>query len=335
MKSFSFCIILLLKLNYSVKIAYIYDYIAIKYIKGYYFTMDNLSYLNLKEQVNHGNIQLPLELYSVEYRNSSDFYSHWHDEMEFIYVIEGRSEICIDLKKLKISTGDFIIVPKGSIHYIIGNDNTKISFIALVFNLSLIEGNNLDYSQINFINPILQNKLFFKNLITFNDSSYNDIINSFNLLTKSYKEKGYGYQLAIKSSLLNIFYLLFKENYITIKIENENYNNLIKIEKLKEVIKFIQTNYKSHISTKELANIAKYSEYHFLRFFKNETGKTCTQYINNFRIKKAALLLSNTNLSITDIAYEVGFGDISYFIKTFKKQMSISPAKYRKELLRN
>ena len=271
--------------------------------------MDNLSYLNLKEQVNHGNIQLPLELYSVEYRNSSDFYSHWHDEMEFIYVIEGKSEICIDLKKFKISTGDFIIVPKGSIHYIIGNDNTKISFIALVFNLSLIEGNNLDYSQINFINPILQNKLFFKNLITFNDSSYSDIINSFNLLSK--------------------------ENYITIKIENENYNNLIKIEKLKEVIKFIQTNYKSHISTKDLANIAKYSEYHFLRFFKNETGKTCTQYINNFRVEKAAILLSNTNLSITDIAYEVGFGDISYFIKTFKKQMSISPAKYRKELFKN
>ena len=46
--------------------------------------MDNLSYLNLKEQVNHGNIQLPLELYSVEYESSSDFYSHWHDEMEFI-----------------------------------------------------------------------------------------------------------------------------------------------------------------------------------------------------------------------------------------------------------
>lgn len=38
--------------------------------------MDNKSYLQLKEQVNHGNMQLPLEVYNVEFRNSADFYSH-------------------------------------------------------------------------------------------------------------------------------------------------------------------------------------------------------------------------------------------------------------------
>ncbi|WP_066894966.1 AraC family transcriptional regulator [Clostridium nigeriense] len=297
--------------------------------------MDNLSYLNLKEQVNHGNIQLPMEIYPVEYRSSSDFYSHWHDEMEFIYVLNGSSEICIDFKIFKISTGDFIIIPKGAIHYMVDNTNIRISYIALVFNLSLIEGNSLDFSQINFINPILQNKLFFNNIITCKDSSYDNIVNAFKSLVDCYKYKGYGYQLAIKSYLFTIFHLFFKEGYIDANIEKENYNNLIKIEKLKEVIKYIQTNYKSHISIKDLSNIAKYSEYHFLRFFKNETGKTCTQYINNFRIEKASLLLANTDLSITDIAYEVGFGDVSYFIKTFKKQMSISPTKYRKELFKN
>ncbi|MDZ5001201.1 helix-turn-helix domain-containing protein, partial [Clostridium perfringens] len=134
----------------------------------------------------------------------------------------------------------------------------------------------------------------------------------------------------IKGELFLIFSTIFKEGYVSLNVSSENYSDLIKVGKLKEVIKYIQTNYKNPITIKELADIAQYSEYHFLRFFKSQTGKTCTQYINYFRIQKATLLLFNTNLSITEIAYEVGFGDVSYFIKTFKKFLSISPTKYRK-----
>ncbi|WP_411168684.1 helix-turn-helix domain-containing protein [Clostridium sp. MB05] len=292
--------------------------------------MDNKSYLQLKEQVNHGNMQLPMEVYHVEFTNSADFYSHWHDEMEFIYILNGSAEICIDFKIFSVTNGDFIIIPKGAIHYMIGKENTKISYIALVFNLSLIEGNTLDYSQINFVTPIVQNKLFFKNVISISNVGHAKIVNAFNNLIESYGNKAYGFQLEIKGELFLIFSTIFKEGYVSLNVSSENYSDLIKVGKLKEVIKYIQTNYKNPITIKELADIAQYSEYHFLRFFKSQTGKTCTQYINYFRIQKATLLLFNTNLSITEIAYEVGFGDVSYFIKTFKKFLSISPTKYRK-----
>lgn len=297
--------------------------------------MDNKSYLKLKEQVNHGNMQLPMEVYHVEFTNSADFYSHWHDEMEFIYVLNGSAEICIDFKTINVKNGDFIIIPKGSIHYMIGKENTKISYIALVFNLSLIEGNALDYSQINFINPIIQNELFFKNIIKPKDPSHDKIIAAFNNIIESYTNKPSAFQLEIKCALFSIFSSIFKENYISFNLDAEKNSNLVKLEKLKEVIKYIQTNYKSPITIKELAHIAQYSEYHFLRFFKSQTGKTCTQFINYFRIQKATLLLFDTNLSITEIAYEVGFGDVSYFIKTFKKYLSISPTKYRNENNKN
>ena len=293
--------------------------------------MNNSSYLKLKEQVNHGNIELPLEVYYVDSKYSADLYSHWHDEMEFIYIIDGCSEIYIDFKKFTVSTGDFIIIPNGSIHYMKGLDKIKVSYLAIVFNLSLIEGSTLDYSQNSFIAPIIENKLLFKNIIASNDYGHEDIVNSFNKLIEGFKSKDYGYQLAIKSYLFNIFYTLLKEKYVYVNEKKDNSNNLVKVEKLKEVIKYIQSNYKNPISIKELADIAQYSEYHFLRFFKSETSKTCTQYINHYRIQKATLLLSNTTLSITEIAYEVGFGDVSYFIKTFKKYMSISPTKFRRK----
>lgn len=293
--------------------------------------MDTKSYLQLKEQVNHGNLKLPMEVYHVEFRNSADFYSHWHDEMEFIYILDGSAEICIDFKVFNVTTGDFVIIPNGAIHYMIGKENTKISYIALVFSLSLIEGNTLDYSQINFVTPMIQNKLFFKNVVTKSDIGHSNIVNAFNLLIESYNNKAYGFQLSIKGALFSIFSTIFKENYVSLNVDQDKNNDLVKVEKLKEVIKYIQINYKNSISIKELADIAQYSEYHFLRFFKAQTGKTCTQYINYFRIQKATLLLLDTDLPITEIGYEVGFGDVSYFIKIFKKFLSISPTKYRKK----
>ena len=292
--------------------------------------MDNKSYLKLKEQVNHGNLEMPLGIYPHKYSNTADNYSHWHDEMEFIYVSEGEAEIFIDFKKTHLSKGNFVVIPKGSIHYITDIENKKVAYTAVVFNLSLIEGSTLDYSQIKFINNILENKMLFTNLIHSKNLGYEDIIFYFNKLVNSYKEKNKGYQLEIKGYLQLIFSFLFKGDYIIKKVYKEFSNETMKIEKLKEVIKYIHENYKKSITIKELADISKYSEYHFLRFFKSQTGKTCTQFINYFRIEKATLLLINSDLTITEISYEVGFGDVSYFIKIFKKYFNISPTKYRK-----
>jgi len=62
---------------------------------------------------------------------------------------------------------------------------------------------------------------------------------------------------------------------------------------------------------------------------KQHTGKTISQHIRSMRLQEACRLLKSTNLSYSDIAYELGFTDQSYFIKQFKETMGITPAKYR------
>ena len=63
---------------------------------------------------------------------------------------------------------------------------------------------------------------------------------------------------------------------------------------------------------------------------KEKTGKTPVEYLNGYRIEKASQLLLNSDQSVTEIAFSCGFNDLSYFIKTFKSQKGISPAKFRK-----
>ena len=59
------------------------------------------------------------------------------------------------------------------------------------------------------------------------------------------------------------------------------------------------------------------------------TRKSCTEYINYFRVQKAEELLLTGDMSITDVAAEVGFDNVSYFIKQFRRVKGISPKQYQ------
>mgnify|MGYP000329186003 CR=1 FL=1 len=67
-----------------------------------------------------------------------------------------------------------------------------------------------------------------------------------------------------------------------------------------------------------------------MRFFKKYTGKTCIQFIKNYRLEKAYNLLKNTDLPVTQISFDVGFSNVSYFCKNFREYCGCSPEQYRK-----
>ena len=88
--------------------------------------------------------------------------------------------------------------------------------------------------------------------------------------------------------------------------------------------------YKEPLHAQQLAAISHYNESYFMKIFKQYTGKTLISYINELRIDKSRHLLLHTNLSITDIAFETGFSNASYFIKKFQELNGITPQKLRK-----
>jgi AraC-like DNA-binding protein len=81
-----------------------------------------------------------------------------------------------------------------------------------------------------------------------------------------------------------------------------------------------------------LAEVAGMSRFYFCHSFKEVTGQTISDYINYIRISMAESKLDNTDLSITDIALSVGFDDINYFSRVYKKHKGISPKAARRNL---
>jgi AraC family transcriptional regulator len=84
-----------------------------------------------------------------------------------------------------------------------------------------------------------------------------------------------------------------------------------------------------YINLERVANYVCLSEFYFLRVFSRVLGVTPHQYLIRSRLRKAAHLLANEEMRITDVAYKVGFGDVSNFVRTFRRAAGLSPRHFR------
>lgn len=93
---------------------------------------------------------------------------------------------------------------------------------------------------------------------------------------------------------------------------------------------YIHANLKNDLSRDEIANQVFLNPDYLNRVFKKSTGMSLTEYIIDARIKKSQMLLSSTNLPVSSVAAEVGYDNLTYFSKLFKKVTGFSPSDYKK-----
>ncbi|UQR63209.1 AraC family transcriptional regulator [Bradyrhizobium sp. C-145] len=96
-----------------------------------------------------------------------------------------------------------------------------------------------------------------------------------------------------------------------------------------EAALWIDDNSRSEVGLEQAARQVGLSPFHFLRLFSSVLGVTPHQYLVRSRLRHAARLLTDEDIAVTDIAYDVGFGDLSNFVRTFHRAAGVSPTKFR------
>ena len=135
-----------------------------------------------------------------------------------------------------------------------------------------------------------------------------------------------GYPLAIKSRLFQLFYILFYNQTDPLPRTRPRKS----IEKARLILTYIADNCREHLSVETMAEISSLSESHFMKFFKSAVGLPFIEYLNEYRLNIAGVLLSNTEDSVVDIAAACGYDNVSYFNRLFKRKYQTTPSKYRK-----
>lgn len=99
---------------------------------------------------------------------------------------------------------------------------------------------------------------------------------------------------------------------------------------VKEAQEYIRSHFHNPIQVDTVADAVSLSRYHFSRLFKKETGFTPHEYLQDVRLRHSKQLLTQTDLSVDEIACQCGFSSATHFIRTFKKRTMITPAAFRK-----
>lgn len=100
-------------------------------------------------------------------------------------------------------------------------------------------------------------------------------------------------------------------------------------EHIENALEYIETNLKTDMKLADLSRVAGYSEYHFLRVFKEVTGLTPVDYIRKRRLSEIAREMDISERPISDIAFEYGFNSKENFTRAFKAEHHVLPTEYK------
>lgn len=104
---------------------------------------------------------------------------------------------------------------------------------------------------------------------------------------------------------------------------------------VKSVKKYLEDNRAKNISSTDICKDLACSRSHISHQFKNQTGMSIREYLTKLRINDAKHLLEYSDLTVTEIAFTVGFGSSNYFTNVFKKELGVAPGVYRRNLREN
>jgi len=283
-----------------------------------------MKYLDYKESRKHGSFEFPFALYNVTINHPRyHMLHHWHPEFELMRILEGSFSIQLDGVEYVGNTGDSFLITGGVVHSGIPK---SCQYECVVFDMDFFlrdqRSGYKDLLSIIYHNRILES-FYPKERVEENALFYR--------ICHSLAKKAPGYELTVQGYFYQFLGLAFEKNLFQ-KTETLPYH-LRKIRQFKTVISMIQQHYSENITLVDMADSVHMNPNYFCRFFKEIARQTPIQYLNFYRIESACEKLASSEKSITAIALECGFNDVSYFVKVFKSFKGITPTEYLKRLI--
>ena len=231
---------------------------------------------------------------------------HWHDDIEWIYIISGKMCYYINGKRILLNEKDSLMVNARQMHYGYSYKEQDCHFLCILFHPSLF-GSNKTLLQ-KYVTPVIENS----------DCEY---------LYFHSKQTANAYELQAIAVMFQLWSSLLRYGELAIQDSNGNNNSDLEIQK--NMVSFIYQHYAEQISLNEIAASGNVSRSKCCLIFKHYLQQSPVDFLNTFRLKTSCSLLRNTEKSITEIAFSCGFNHLSYFSKLFIKNFGCTPREYR------
>ena len=289
--------------------------------------MRDFEYETFREDKKHTEVAFPYNTYLCSI--PLDFSSvpvHWHEEMEFIVVKKGRGLVTLDRESRLLEAGQAVIVLPGQLHGIRQYQQKRMEYENIIFRLEMLLPKEGDVCGPKFLEPYRDGKLLYPAWIDGSALYHEEMLECIRKMDELSEQRPRGYPLAVKGWLFQFFFLLFSRVEPTLAEEGREKS----LDKMKRILRRIEVDYGKPLSIKEMAEFSGFSESHFMKFFKNHMGVPFVSYLNDYRLTLAARALAEGQEDVLTVAMDVGFSNVSYFNRLFKKKFRMTPLEYRK-----
>lgn len=270
----------------------------------------------------------PIRVYETNLQEKPYGYNgwHWHEEFQLCAVQEGVICMTVQEKEYLLREGDGIFINAGLLHMTRPVQGHKARYLCINIHpvmFSFFRGSLMEQK---YFLPYIQSGSFFAVSLNPNVEWQCKILKCQHTISGLMEKKERGYELEVYILLIS----LWKELVLNTELSGQMEFSVFRHEEIKKIMSYIQHHYTEPISLQDIASSLHISKSGCCRLFKQALNCTIFDYLTEYRIQKSLLLLTGTDASITQIAYDVGFSCVSYYIKKFNRIMHMTPGSYRK-----
>ena len=252
--------------------------------------------------------------------------SHLHDCLEINRIVSGSAKIFVNGKVIPVLAGDILLFSSHELHsWAVSPKGAE--WKVFMFDKSLVWPDTINLMEYRYLLPF----------IYIGDSDIGKLKSDWEItdrlrivlekMDKLFFEKIEGYELEIKANLLLVLSKLYQ--FFMLQKTTSNSYDRNSFSKLYNVQKHIKEHLFEPISLEFAADIAGMQKNYFSGYFKKTMGVNFSEYIIRLRLFHAIHLIENTNRTTSDILYECGFNNESYFYRIFKKMTGKRPSFFR------
>ena len=249
---------------------------------------------------------------------------HWHDDLEWIHILDGTMNYSVNGRKLPLKVGDSLLVNGRQMHYGYGEGGCR--FLCILFHPSLFGDNQVLRQE--YIRPVLENPaleyLYF-------DGEEEEGRKTGKALRRmaEFKEAG---EMAYEMDVIGWMCLLWAEILRKTDVgggvcpAGEREDRAAQ----KEMVSFICRHYGEPLSLEAIAAAGHVSRSKCCQIFRKYVGQSRVEFLNAYRLKVGRNLLRDTERNVTEIATVCGFSHLSYFSRQFAAAYGRTPREYRR-----
>lgn len=274
--------------------------------------------------------EFPFQISEVELNqaNSRPGTWHWHSYFEITWVLEGKGNYFVNGQEYTMEKDDIIIFNNVEPHgWKLLGGNMKL--LVMIFSPEFV-AEKISLFDAEYLKPFVERGSNFKNRVGREEKVNEEIRISIREIYQEWNERKEGYPLMIKANVLRILTMLIRAYQDETKSGEMLKEKKNAMKRLEQAFTYINDHYCEKITLEEVAASVYMSSNYFSSYFRKVTGISFSEYVTRIRISHARELLRDTDKSVTEIAMECGFHNISNFYRLYKKHVGKPPRDEKK-----